>query len=87
MSGRAMWAWLRHRSEERRRPMQILDDNGTVVFSEPSSIPPDLFQRSWGGFQFLYSFGDNAQLPPVFQKPMYSTENGKSNTADMWGEW
>ena len=80
-----MLAWLRDQSKELQRPMQILDDNGTVVFSKSSSLPPELFQRTWGGFHFLYSFGDNAQLPPVFQKPMYSTESGKSNTADNVG--
>ena len=29
--------------------------------------------------------GDNAQLPPVFQKPMYSEENGWANTTDNVG--
>ena len=85
MSGRAMWAWLRHRSEEMRRPTDILDDDGEVIFQEASSLPPDLFRRTWGGFPFLYSLGDNAQLPPVFQKPLYSTESARSNTADNVG--
>ena len=44
MSGRAMWAWLRHRSKEMRRPTQILDDDGKVLFQEAS------FSKNMGWF-------------------------------------
>ena len=34
MSGRAFWAWLRHRHEELRRQRQVLDGAGNDLYLE-----------------------------------------------------
>ena len=34
MCGRSKWAWLRHRCEELRRPMQLLNDNNKIVMEQ-----------------------------------------------------
>ena len=83
--GRLFWAWLKHRSEELRRPIEILDDNNETVQVQNSSLDPQIYNRPWGGIYFLYSMGDNHQLPPVLQKPMYSNDDGKQGTADFAG--
>ena len=50
-----------------------------------SSLPQEVYSRPWGGFRFVYTMGDKVQFPPVFQKPMYSEENGPANTDDNVG--
>ena len=80
MSGRQMWAWLKHRHEEFRRPGEpVLDKNDDVIESTENNSPlyPNMYNRMWGGIPFIYSFGDSHQLPPVSMKPFFSKDAGK----------
>ena len=85
MNSRAMFAWLLHRCKEARRPLHIIVEEGNILVHRQSSLPQEVFSWPWGGFNFVYTIGDNAQLPPVFQKPMYSEESDWSNMADNVG--
>ena len=85
MVSRLFWAWLKHRSEELRRPIEILNDNNETVQVQKSSLDPEIYNRPWGGIYFLYSMEDNHQLPPIMQKLMYSNDNGKQRTVDFAG--
>ena len=63
----------------------MLNDNNETVQVQKSSLDPEIYNRPWKGIYFLYSMGDNHQLPPVMQKLMYSNDNGKQGTADFIG--
>ena len=83
MVGRSFWEWLRYRSEEMRRSMELLNENNETVQPETSSLDPEIYNRPWGGIYVLYSMGDNHRLPPVAQKTMYSKDVGKVGTTDQ----
>lgn len=88
MDGRPTWAWMKHRHEELRRPMDVLDDDGNIVGQDEtgnSLLTPDVYMRPWGGIPFVYSFGDCGQLPPVMMKGMYDQSIGRPGTADFMG--
>ena len=57
-----------------------------TVKPETSSLDPETYNRVWVGIYFLYSMGDNHQLPPVAQKLMYSKDVRKAGTADWAGQ-
>jgi len=87
MTGREMWAWLNHRAEELRRPQAVIPrerdgDSDDELEGVPPGfhylggrqpiLPPNVFNRPWGGIPFIYSFGDSYQLNPVGFKTFYS---------------
>lgn len=91
MTGREMWAWLHHRSQELRRPLPTVipretdRDQEDVLESVEGDIPvtnipritdPAIYERPWGGIPFIYSFGDSYQLAPVGSRSFYSPVNG-----------
>lgn len=89
MSGRQMWAWLKHRHEEFRRPGDpVLDENDEVIegTENDSFLDPVMYDRMWGGIPFIYSFGDSHQLPPVGMKPFFSKDPGKHGSSCSAGK-
>ncbi|KAL7554626.1 hypothetical protein ACHAWF_018133 [Thalassiosira exigua] len=93
MTGRNMWGWLRHRAEEYRRPKQVIDDSGAhegnlnnLTSESDGDLPPEVYNRPWGGIPFIYSSGDCHQIAPVGAKAFYSTEPGSGSTADGLGK-
>jgi hypothetical protein len=87
MMGRPDWAWIKHRNEEFRRPMDVLDAGGEGQIRHHDSVllEEDIYSRPHGGIPMIYVFGDTNQLPPVMKKPAYSTEPSKAGTADALG--
>ena len=69
-----------------RRPIELLNENNETIQPQISSLDPEIYNRPWGGIYFLYSMGDNHQLPPVAQKPMYSKDVVKPGTTDLAGK-
>jgi hypothetical protein len=67
MTGRPNWAWLKHTHKEMRRPIDVFDNDGqgTTVHQDSTNLPEDVYNCPHGGIQFVYSFGDSRQLPPV----------------------
>lgn len=43
MVGRAFFAWLKHRSEELRRPIELLNENNETFHLETSSLYPEIY--------------------------------------------
>lgn len=69
-----MWGWLKHRYEELRRPVEVLDSEGNTVDVDQTDIiqlPEDVYTRPWGGIPLIYSFGDCKQLSPVLMSAIY----------------
>ena len=86
MAGRPYWAWLKHRHEELRRPVSVLDNECNTVYEDRVSLPQEIYSRPWGGIPLIYSFGDCGQLPPVLMKPLYDQQPAKAGTADCLGK-
>ena len=86
MAGRPYWAWLKHRHEELRRPVSVLDEEYNTVYEDTVDLSPEIYNRPWGGIPLIYSFGDCAQLPPVLMKPLYDKQPAKAGTADCHGK-
>ena len=93
MVGRELLAHIEHRHCELRNLPLILDDDGHALTREPVgtgeiSLPtlhPSISNRPWGGFRFIYKFGDVNQLPPVLMKPVYDTRPGMADTSSQCG--
>ena len=45
-----------------------------------------MYDRSWGGIPFIYSFGDCSQLPPVKMKSIFDISNSRTCTSDHLGK-
>ena len=45
MNDRAMFAWLRHRCEEARRPVHIIDEEGNILVHGQSSLPQEVCKK------------------------------------------
>ena len=86
MAGRPYWAWLKHRHEELRRPVSVLDAECNTVYEDTVNLQPEIYNRPWGGIPLIYSFGDCAQLPPVLMKALYDKQPAKAGTADCHGK-
>ena len=87
MNGREMFAWLKHRAKELRRPQTVIpresncEEDDTLrhvqhdqvpLSSRHISLPSDVHKRPWGGIPFIYTFGDMFQLAPVGFRAFYS---------------
>jgi hypothetical protein len=87
MTGRKSFAWLKHRLEELRRPQETYDTAGNAIeISNHHPLPPDVYNRPFGGVPFVFSCGDHAQLPPVLDKVLHDKSPGKPLTADLCGK-
>ena len=62
--------------------MKLCNKNNKIVFQQELVLPRKIHQQSWGGMPFIYSMGDQNQLPCIAEKFMISNEVAKSNTAD-----
>ena len=73
MTGRPLWAWFRHRIEE-RRTLPIIEadraENDDLPNTDDVPFPSSICEISWGSIPLVYSFGDCHQLPPVGMKPI-----------------
>jgi PIF1 helicase. len=86
MMGRKQFAWMKHRMEELRRPLSLVNDHGEEMFTEENHpLPQCIYERPFGGIPFIMSCGDFAQLPAVMDKMLYDKSPGAPNTADMCG--
>ena len=88
MMGRPDYAWYKHRNEELRRPMNVLDaeGEGITVHHDSVLLHQEIYSRPHGGIPIQMFFGDTNQLPPVMKKPAYSQESTKPGTADALGQ-
>jgi hypothetical protein len=87
MMGRKQFAWMKHRMEELRRPLPLVNDDGEEVFTEDNHpVPKCIYERPFGGIPFIMSCGDFAQLPAVMDRMLYDKSPGAPNTADLCGK-
>ena len=61
------------------------DDNRTITHhSDLLKFNSGIFQRTWGVFPIIYSFGDCHQIPTVGMKPVSDmSTRPKINTSDF----
>eukprot|EP00956_Cyclotella_meneghiniana_P021657 scaffold39661_cov63-Cyclotella_meneghiniana.AAC.17 len=59
------------------------DNNSNIEGDEMTTLDEEVYQRPWGGIQFVYSLGDTNQLNPVAKRTTY--HQGTRSGADRQG--